>query len=228
MLTEKILEESLEEVSIKVNETLFNTQSQRKLSKKGYSFSTLPVEKQIRIWDKVWKSEFFWVKVQAFFYCEKLLKKPDDLVLIWTTIKEWQNNVNDWGTCDCLSKVYSRILEIKPKLVLPTLTLWNKSDNPWNRRQSIVSLLYYHSVRNNILPFDVIVEMIDNLKNDTEYYVQKGVGWSLRELYRAYPERTLAYLYKNAEQFSSTAFATISSKLDMHDKETLKQIRKKK
>lgn len=198
------------------------------MSKKGFSFSELPVEEQILVWDKVWKSSAsFWLKIQAFFYCESLLKKPDKLILIWSTIKHWQDYVDNWGTCDCLSKIYSKILEEDSTLVLPALKEWNRSKNPWKRRQSIVSLLYYHSVRKKFLSYDVIIEMVGNLINDSDYYVQKGIGWTLRELYRTYPDKTLVYLFENSNQLSSTAFPTVSKVLNKPDKDKMIKLQKK-
>tara|TARA_B100000609_G_C17062154_1_gene354656 strand:- start:33 stop:743 length:711 start_codon:yes stop_codon:yes gene_type:complete len=221
-------EEVLNELSTAIQSTDLNTHAQRKLSKKGFTFSDLPVNEQILIWDKVWKSSpSFWHKVQAFFYCESLLKRPDKLKLIWPIIKEWQGYVHDWGSCDCLSKIYSKVLEEKEKLVLPTLKEWNHSDDPWKRRQSIVSLLYYHSVRKKFLPYEVMIEMVHNLVDDPDYYVQKGIGWTLRELYRTYPQKTLAYFYENADKLSSTSFSTFSKVLNKVDKDKMISLRKK-
>jgi len=36
--------------------------------------------------------------------------------------------------------------------------------------------------------------LITRLLNDKEYYVQKGLGWTLRELHNVYPEQAIAYL----------------------------------
>ena len=219
----------LDEVSRKVHQAPFNTDSQRALSKKGYTFSILPVTKQIQVWDYVWKNgKSFWIVVQAFFYCERLLKKDDDLRLIWPTVKEWQNYVTGWGLCDSLSKIYSKILELDPDTVLPVLTKWNHSTDPWKRRQSIVSLLYYNSVRKSVLPFDEILSRVDSLIADEDYYVQKGIGWTLRELYRAYPEPTVKYLLRHAQAISATAFPTVRVVLKKKEQETLKQLRKRK
>lgn len=228
VFTDEKLNECVAEVSRSISNVPFDATNQRKLSKKGFSFSHLPVESQIQIWDHVWKSGgSFWLMIQAFLYCEKLLKKDHDLILIWPTIKSWQDEVSNWGLCDGLSKIYSKVLEVEPDSVLPTLTDWNTSPDPWKRRQSIVSLLYYSSVRKTFLPYDSIISRVDNLLNDKDYYVQKGIGWTLRELYRAYPVECLEYLYNHAVHLTSIAFATVNNALQKDVKEELKQMRKK-
>jgi 3-methyladenine DNA glycosylase AlkD len=61
---------------------------------------------------------------------------------------------------------------------------------------------------------------------DKEYFVQKGIGWALREICRHYPEEQLQFLYKYASRMSSTAFATATEKIDALEKENLKMLRK--
>ena len=50
-------EEVLNELSTAIQSTDLNTHAQRKLSKKGFTFSDLPVNEQILIWDKNGTSE---------------------------------------------------------------------------------------------------------------------------------------------------------------------------
>jgi 3-methyladenine DNA glycosylase AlkD len=101
-----------------------------------------------------------------------------------------QDMVDNWALSDSLSKIYSKIFEIDSELIYPVLSDWNKSENPWKRRQSIVSLLYYSSTRKNVLPFIKYIRLIKRLLTDDDYYVQKGVGWTLRELGNVYSEET--------------------------------------
>lgn len=76
------------------------------------------------------------------------------------------------------------------------------------------------------MPYNKILPLISNLLQDEEYYVQKGVGWSLRELHNVYPEKTYDWLRKNIQNISSIAFSAATEKLDGKRKNILKQIRK--
>ena len=110
--------------------------------------------------------------------------------------------------------------------MLEQLEQWNRSTNLWDRRQSVVSLLYFSRTKKVILPYDKIIRLIDRLLDDKEYYVQKAVGWSLKESYNVYSSETLQYLNKNIKRVSAIAFTAATEKLKKEDKERLKKIRK--
>ncbi|MBI9036954.1 MAG: DNA alkylation repair protein [Bacteroidales bacterium] len=216
----------LSEVAKKVNSISKNAPSQRKLFKERYSFSNKSTDEQLKIWNYIWNSSSdFWIKIQAFLFCESQMKNKEFLINSWDTIKNWQTQVDNWGHCDGLSKIYTKILELSPSKVLKQLKVWNKSNNQWDKRQSLVSLLYFSRTKKTILDFEIIIQFIDNLLIDKEYYVQKAVGWSLKELYNVYPQETLNYLEKNIKNISSIAFSPAMEKLQKHEKEKLKKIR---
>lgn len=226
-MDKKYLEKCLTEVEKKVKEISGTVPSHRKLFKKGYSFSGLPQIEQLIIWEYVWKnSSTPWVAGHAFFYLESKMKDKDFLRKSWKTIKHWQKEVDNWGSCDGMAKIYTKILEVIPEEVLPQLEKWNKSTSLWDRRQSVVSLLYFSRTKKEVLPFNTIIKLIDSLLNDKEYYVQKGVGWALKELYQVYPKETLKYLEKNIINISSIAFSPATEKLRKKDKERLKKLRR--
>ncbi|MGZ3866320.1 MAG: DNA alkylation repair protein [Bacteroidia bacterium] len=195
--------------------------------KKQYSFSKFPFEEQLFIWDAVWKNETNYnVKLQAFFFCEQHAIKKPNAALAWNTLKHWQNHVDDWTYCDSLSKIFTKHLEIFPVEVFAQLKEWNSDKDLWKRRQSIVSLMYYTRTKKVILPYNKMQPLIHNLLQDEEYYVQKGVGWSLRELYNAYPEKTFEYFRKNIKIVSAIAFSAATEKLNTRQKVLLKNLRK--
>ncbi len=201
--------------------------AQRQLAKHKYSFSFLPFDQQILIWNYIWKhANSHMTKTQAYFYCEKFAHKKKELLVSWNIIKHWQNYVTGWGECDALAKLYTKILELIPRQVLPVLKSWNRSSNQWKRRQSVVSLLYFSRTKKLFLPYKEIIGSINNLLNDKEYYVQKGVGWTLKELYRVYPKPTFEYLKENIKKISPIAFTPAIEKLTLKEKQELKRFRK--
>lgn len=226
-MDKKYLKKCLEEVEEKVNKTPKTTPVHRKLFKQGYSFSVLSPSDQLIIWDYIRKNASdFWVSGHAFLYLESKMKDKEFLKNSWKTIKLWQKAVDNWGSCDGMAKIYTKTLEVIPDEVLPQLEVWNKSKNLWDRRQSVVSLLYFSRTKKVILPFNTIIKLINSLIDDKEYYVQKGVGWSLKELFQVYPKQTLKYLEKNIKRISSIAFSPAIEKLKKKDKEELKKMRR--
>jgi len=201
----------------------------RRESKRVYSFSALPLAQQLAIWDELWRTEnSFWLRLHAYFFLERHLKKESELAEMWPVIVGWQEQVDDWGLCDALAKVYTKILVVAPGEVYAQLKAWNSDKNLWKRRQSVVSLLYYSRTKKKFPSFEEIEALISPLLADKEYYVQKGVGWSLRELHNVYPAQTLPWLKSHIRQISPIAFTISIEKLDTATVNDLKALRKNK
>lgn len=185
---------------------------QRQLLKIGYSFSKLPIHDQLIIWDSIWRhSKYHESKAQALFWLSNI---QDTKILIgfWSTINKWTEHVDSWDASDNLSSVYVRILEDADHVIYPTLQKWNKSTNSWERRQSIVSLLYYSSARRKVLSHKKILSLIEKLIKDRDKFVQKGVGWALRECYSIYPVATEKFIRQHATAISAIAFTAAAEK----------------
>jgi len=58
--------------------------------------------------------------------------------------------------------------------------------------------------------------------------VQKGVGWTLRELHTVYPNETLTWLKQDIKLLSSIAFTIAIEKMDTVTVNEIKAIRKAK
>jgi 3-methyladenine DNA glycosylase AlkD len=204
-----------------------NVPLHRRESKRLYSFSALPFAEQLAIWDELWHIEdSFWIKLHAFFFLERHLRKDNELRAMWPVIVNWQNQVDDWGLCDALAKIYTKILEVEEATVYKQLKTWNTNKDLWKRRQSVVSLLYYSRTKKHFLTFSQIEQLIRPILTDKEYYVQKGVGWSLRELHTVYPMETFPWLKTHIRSVSSIAFTIAIEKMNQEMRNELKSLRK--
>lgn len=217
----------LQEVLAHLSGVKGNVPLHRRESRRVYSFSALQFTEQLAIWDELWHTENnFWIKLHAFFFLERHLKKDSELREMWPIIVGWQDHVDDWGLCDALAKIYTKILEVEPGTVYEQLKTWNTDKDLWKRRQSVVSLLYYSRTKKHFLTFRQIEQLISLLLADKEYYVQKGVGWSLRELYNVYPNETLSWLKAHIKSISSIAFTIAIEKTDAVTRSEIKVLRR--
>jgi len=199
---------------------------QRDAFKQGYSFTTSSSEAQLDIWEHLWQmSPVYEVMSQSLLFIGKNIKKFDE-EFIWDRICGWVKRVDNWAHSDSLSGFYSYLLERNPELVFPQLKEWNSSANPWERRQSLVSLIEYHKKRKTVLPASSMFPLVTHLLSDKDYFVQKGLGWALREIGNVYPGETWTYLESNCSQIAPAAFTAAIEKLSPPDKEKLKKIRK--
>jgi 3-methyladenine DNA glycosylase AlkD len=201
--------------------------AQRSVFKKGYSFSHLPPEQQFLIWDALWKTAAVYETLtQAIFFAEKNKRNVPPFIL-WNYIRSWVSGIDNWAHSDGLSDLYAFLLEEDQEMVYPQLILWNVSENPWERRQSILSLLEYSKKRKKVLPVSKILPLIQRLIPDEHVFVQKAVGWSLRETGNVYPDETWQFLLKHCTALSPAAFVAATEKRSAEDKEFLKSLRKK-
>lgn len=218
----------LQEVSKHLATIPANVPAHRKAARHAYSFADDPFCEQLLVWDHIWKNtRGFWVRVHATFFLERHLKKNEHLEAMWPVIVQWQDSVDDWGLCDALAKVYTKILVVAPDRVYRVLQQWNRDGDLWKRRQSVVSLLYYSRTKKIYLPFAKLEALITPLLADKEYYVQKGVGWALRELRNVYPREAHAYLTKHIRAVSPIAFTISVEKMAEKEKNVLKALRKR-
>jgi 3-methyladenine DNA glycosylase AlkD len=216
-----------QEITQHISTITGNVPTHRHASKHAYSFSASPFQQQLTIWDHAWhNTNNFWVRVHAFFFLERNMNKPGALKVMWPLVVKWQDEVDDWPLCDSLAKIYTKLMLVEPVTVYAQLKKWNKDSNLWKRRQSLVSLLYYSRTKKIHLPFSKIEKLVTPLLSDKEYYVQKGVGWTLRELYTVYPKETFPYLIKHIKSISSIAFTIAIEKMNAGLKQQLKIHRK--
>lgn len=192
--------------------------------KNGYSFLSLPPEEILASMDYIWNhGQYFEEMSQAiYFYEKKSLSRSE-----FQTISTWIDRCDNWAHSDGLSSIYSLALEENPPLVWPVLTKWNLDANPWKRRQSTVSLLYYSRARKKVLPFESLIKMVKPLLRDGEYYVQKGVGWTLREIFNCYPDLTMNFIEDNVQSIAPAAWQATTEKLAPEFKKHLKILRAK-
>lgn len=141
------------------------------------------------------------------------------------TVIKWVERCTCWWHSDDLSKIYATSVEATPHWIVPTLKRWNKSDNPWKRRQSMVSLIEYASKRERFLPFVELLAFIEPLLDDDDYYVQKGLGWTLREIGNAYPQKFQGVMQKYAARLAPQAWTGATKNLNKDEKARLRAIR---
>ncbi len=111
------------------------------------------------------------------------------------------------------------------ELVYPILDQWNRSKNPWERRQSVVSLVVRASSRRNPLPAGMILSLVQPLLKDSDHFVQRGVGWTLREAHQLYPDTISDFVEASAPQLSAIAFSAATEKYARPQREHLKELR---
>lgn len=199
----------------------------REAQKRGYSFSSDTMNAQWKIWDSIWnKSSVFEVSLSAAHFVNK--RPVEELYSHKAKLIKWVKRVDNWALSDELSNIMAKLMEYKPQEFLPQYKKWNKSKNPWEKRLSMVGLLYYSQLRKKYVPYKTMIEFVDPHLGDEHYYVQKAVGWALRECWNVYPKQTYSYLKSTAHLIPPGGWTAATEKLTKADKAVLTKLRKEK
>lgn len=205
-----------------------SSQAQTDICKKGFSFYSEDKEKNFATLQDVYlQSKSHEGKNQPFIYLDRHYK----YIPVKTQLELlplWVNEVDNWAHSDYLSKFLTRLVEHgdTQKHMLALIKKWNNSPNLWIRRQSLVSLYYYSRTKKQHVSFELSKKLVANLIHDNEYYVQKAVGWTLRESFNVYPKETYSFIEQNIKAIKPTAFTTCLEKMTEKQKLTLKIKRK--
>jgi 3-methyladenine DNA glycosylase AlkD len=198
----------------------------RALVKRGFAFYELPESDVLAVWDALWRgSPFGEVLFCALDYYDARARKRVSPVL-WPVVQGWVDRVDNWAHCDGLAGLYSRILEAQFDDVYPRLQEWNQSDEEWRRRISLVSLIHYTGKNAVFLLPEQMLPLVTNCLGDPRYYVQKAVGWVLREMWRSYPAEIRAYVEANLAALSAPAFSRAIERLSKEEASELRALRK--
>lgn len=98
--------------------------------------------------------------------------KPDDLPKLKTLIveKSW------WDSVDALVKTIGYLVHQNPQLK-PVMVTWSQSDNIWLKRASMIHQLGMKGQTDTVL----LAETCENCLHSTEFFINKGMGWILRD-----------------------------------------------
>ena len=95
-----------------------------------------------------------------------------------------------WDTVDHISStLVGGILKKYPENK-PLMGVWNKESDMWIQRCSIIFQLKYGKE----MDLDVLSKHIRRHKSSKEFFIQKAIGWSLRQAARFYPDWVLEFV----------------------------------
>ena len=83
-----------------------------------------------------------------------------------------------WDTIDFLSpKILGKYFKLYPKEIEKKTQKWILSNNIWLKRSAILFQLKYKETLNT----DLLIRIIVPLSNSKEFFINKAIGWILRE-----------------------------------------------
>ncbi len=178
----------------------------RQIAREGFSFYSQSPEEVLAVWNAIWfSSKSFEMMCMPLFYYGRQGKKISPAT--WATLSTWSEHVENWAHSDSLSSIYSYLLAQKFDEVYGVLQQWNNAENQWLRRLSMVSLIHYSGKKAVFLPLDKVLPILENCLDDERPYVQKAIGWVLREANYVYHAEISAFIEQHLAELRSVAFS---------------------
>jgi 3-methyladenine DNA glycosylase AlkD len=164
----------------------------------------------VQVADKLFSGRNLEEKVFAVFLLEGQTQNfGDDEFRLFVS---WLDRVSSWADHDALvHDVLAPMVRDKPARCREVF-LWAKSPNRWRRRAACVALIRGTRERRF---FREIVRLSNQLLDDEDDMVQKGLGWLLRETAKADSRRTVPYLMKIRESAPRLVLRTACETLSL-------------
>jgi len=109
--------------------------------------------------------------------------------------------LDGWAVADNLAPAASRCLVADPKR-LDEVETWVESPHLWTRCAALVFTLPW--ARGNRNP-ERMLGWVSRLLGDKEWFIQKAIGWWLRELSKRAPDRVRRFLDAHGEAVRGVA-----------------------
>ena len=150
-------------------------------------------------WNKE-EREFQYVVVYYLKAMQKFLKREDISKLKYLIVtKSW------WDTVDLLAKVIGSLV-IRIEGYDQIMLEWSKDSNIWLRR---VGILYQLSLKDKVDEIILDKILVNNL-GDNEFFINKAVGWALRDYSKYNPEWVREFIKKNKDNMANLSIREAS------------------
>jgi 3-methyladenine DNA glycosylase AlkD len=173
----------------------------REIQKPFFIKEYLPQKSEIEhiiktLWEKPQREYQHFAQELAFKYVKQLELKDINLFELMVTNKSW------WDTVDFIAnKLMGEYFKTFPNQKEKYVTKWLKSDNMWLQRSALLFQLKYKNKIDTVL----LSSTINSLLNSKEFFINKAIGWVLREYSRTNPNWVIEFV-------NNTELSTLSKK----------------
>ena len=120
-------------------------------------------------------------------------------------LKEYALTKSWWDTIDFLDRIIGNIA-LRDETVNNILLEWSLSDNIWLRRISIDHQLSRKEKTNT----ELLEKIIINNLNNKEFFINKSIGWSLRDYSKTNPNWVRDFIERHKENMSNLSIKEAS------------------
>lgn len=139
------------------------------------------------LWQKPQREYHYFAQELMFKYIKELDKEDITLLEYMVEHKSW------WDTVDFIaSKLLGTYFKTYPEQIETYIDKWLKSGNIWLQRSAILFQLKYKTQMDT----ELLSSVIHALLGSKEFFINKAIGWVLRDYSRINPEWVKAFVDK--------------------------------
>lgn len=164
------------------------------------------VEGRVTLAGALWASDIHEAMIAAAKLLTQARIRPD--AAVWALIAGWVQGFEGWAVADHAAKAGERRLLADPAR-LDTVEGWTRHANLWTRRAALVMTLPWARM-NHPKPADIaarerVLGWAASYAGDPAWFIQKAVGWWLRDLSKHDPARTRAWVEDHGDRLKPFA-----------------------
>ncbi|HHL21560.1 MAG TPA: DNA alkylation repair protein [Aliiroseovarius sp.] len=167
---------------------------------------SLCVSDRVALARDLWDSDIFEARITAAKLLTQARLRPDEDA--WALIASWVPDFDSWAIADHACMAGRKRIEADPTRVDQVET-WTRSDHMWTRRAALVIMLPWTRQRDPKPADQAIRERVlgwaASYVDDPDWFIQKAIGWWLRDLSKRDPVRVRAFLSEFAPRMKPFA-----------------------
>jgi len=148
---------------------------------------------------RLWREPVWDLKIVAGRILARKSVEPD--AKVWAFVTERLADLDGWAVADNLAMAGSRCLIADPRR-LDAVEQWTHSPHLWTRRAALVFTLPWTKEKRDP---ERMLGWAARLAEDRQWFIQKAVGWWLRELSKRDPERVRRFLNEHGPKLTAVA-----------------------
>ena len=166
----------------------------------------LDVPERVELARTLWDTDIFEARLAAAKLLTQARIRPDQAV--WELIRGWVADFDSWAIADHACMAGQKRLIADPAR-LDQVESWTRSDHMWTRRAALVITLPWtkqnHPKPEELLARDRILGWAAGYASDPDWFIQKAVGWWLRDLSKHDTVRVRNFLDEHGGQMKPFA-----------------------
>jgi 3-methyladenine DNA glycosylase AlkD len=119
----------------------------------------------------------------------------------WATFEHLALTAKWWDLTDSIAVNLIGSLLRKDRDIQIVLDIWANDSDLWIRRTSLLA----HLKHKECIDIDSVKRTILTLAPDKQFFIQKAIGWMLREYSKTNPDWVVAFIDSESEQLSNLA-----------------------